>query len=312
MVQITFSPDVHGRGADAIVKRRALILYLLAVLIPISTLNAHSSVEPFLGRWDLTLKTPTQELPSWIEISEEQGQPRILMVGITDRAMPLAKVELKEGEIEFLSPKGVEGFAEDMMFKGKLVGGKLVGTTTSSSGTSWQWIGRKAPSLKRKGTPKWGKPITLFNGRDFTGWRFSDPSRAGSWKVEDSTLVSSGAGAEAITIPKFEDFKLHLEFNCAPKSNSGVYLRGRYEVQVETDVAEKLPSRHTGAVYGFLAPSPELPCKPGNWQTFDITLIGRTVTVVQNGQIVISHQEIPGITGGALDSHEELPGSIYL
>jgi hypothetical protein len=65
-------------------------------------------------------------------------------------------------------------------------------------------------------------------------------------------------------------------------------------------------------VYGFLPPSPELPRKPGEWQTFDVTLVGRMVAVVQNGQTVIDQQEIPGITGGALDSHEELPGPIYL
>jgi hypothetical protein len=65
-------------------------------------------------------------------------------------------------------------------------------------------------------------------------------------------------------------------------------------------------------VYGFLAPSPELPRKTGEWQSFDITLIGRKVTIVQNGKTVIDNQEIPGITGGALDSHEELPGPIYL
>jgi len=68
----------------------------------------------------------------------------------------------------------------------------------------------------------------------------------------------------------------------------------------------------TGGVYGFLAPSPELPRKPGTWQNYDITLVGRVVTVVQNGQTIIDQQEIPGITGGASDSHEGLPGPIYL
>jgi len=115
-----------------------------------------------------------------------------------------------------------------------------------------------------------------------------------------------------ITTAKFQDFKLHVEFNCDPNSNSGVYLRGRYEVQVETDSIDEPPSHRIGGVYGFLAPSPELPRKPGEWQTYDITLIGRAVTVVWNGQTVINNQEIPGITGGALDSHEELPGPIYL
>ena len=66
------------------------------------------------------------------------------------------------------------------------------------------------------------------------------------------------------------------------------------------------------SAYGFLAPTPELPRKPGEWQTYDITLVGRMITVAQNGETIINNQEIPGITGGALDSHEELPGPIYL
>ena len=165
--------------------------------------------------------------------------------------------------------------------------------------------------MKRTGTPKWGKPITLFDGKDFTGWRFSSPRHA-NWTVEDGTLVNNGHGAEIITTSKFEDLKLHLEFNCGENANSGVYLRGRYELQIETDSAEEPPSHHTGGIYGFLDPTPELPRQAGVWQTYEITLIGRTVTVVQNGQTVIDHKEIPGITGGALDSHEELPGPIYL
>ena len=101
------------------------------------------------------------------------------------------------------------------------------GTTTGPDGTAWQWIGERAPSLKRKGAPRWGKPTQLFNGRDLGGWTPSDLGSAASWKVENGTLVSPGRGPELITDAKFEDFKLHVEFNCAPGSNSGVYLRGR-------------------------------------------------------------------------------------
>jgi hypothetical protein len=260
----------------------------------------------------LSLKTPKGELPSWIEVSEEQGRLKVVMVGVTDHATELKKVGLKSGAIEFLSPKGEEGFSDDTLFKGRAVGGELVGTTSTPNGTSWQWTGRRAPTLSRNVVPKWGKHVTLFNGKDFSGWTFSDAGRATNWAVEDGTLVKKGNGAEIITTSKFEDFKLHLEFECGPKSNSGVYLRGRYEVQIETDSAEEPPSHHTGGVYGFLAPKPELPRQTGVWQSFDITLVGRTVTIVQNGQTVIDQKEIPGITGGALDSHEELPGPIYL
>jgi hypothetical protein len=269
-------------------------------------------MEPLLGRWDLSITTPKGELPSWIEVSEEQAQPKVVMVGLTDHATPLAKVEFKDGEISFLSPKGEEGYSVDTWFKGKLVDGQLVGTVTSPDGPAWQWTGRRAPALKREAPPKWGKSTTLFDGKDLNGWRFSDPSQAKGWTVEHGTLVKNGHAPDIITEAKYQDFKLHVEFNCGPESNSGVYLRGRYEVQIETDSVAEPPSHHTGGVYGFLNPTPELPREPGKWQTFDISFIGRTVTVVQNGKTIIDQQEIPGITGGALDSHEELPGPIYL
>ena len=173
----------------------------LAVLLPLgvypegwnsqasSSSSAPSAINSFLGRWDLSIRTPKGELPSWIEVSEEQGRPKVVMVGVSEHATPLAKVEIKGGEIEFLSPKEEEGFANDTLFKGKVVGGQLVGATSSPSGVSWRWTGHRAPSLKRTSAPKWGKPVSLFNGKDFAGWRFSDPNRAKTWTVEDGTLV---------------------------------------------------------------------------------------------------------------------------
>jgi hypothetical protein len=272
------------------------------------------SVNPFLGRWDLTLKASDREYPSWLEIRQEHGKLRAQMVSRWGNARPLPKIELLNGTLTFISPKEEEDRKNDMVFEGRLVGSILSGTTTGPDGTPWQWTGQRAPALRRTSAPKWGKAIPLFDGKDLTGWRMNNPNPnpASAWRVEDGTLVSPGRGAELINDSKFEDFKLHIEFNCPPNSNSGVYLRGRYEVQVETNSIQEPPSHHTGGVYGFLAPAPEMPRKPGEWQRFDITLVGRMITIIQNGQTIINNQEIPGITGGALDSHEELPGPIYL
>jgi 3-keto-disaccharide hydrolase len=272
---------------------------------------AAESVEAFLGRWDLTLKAPDREYPSWLELRQEGGQLKAQMVGRWGNARPLPKVELSDGHLIFVSPKEEEDRPDDMIFKGTLVGGTLSGTTTGPDGATWLWTGQKAPALKANGSPKWGKPMPLFNGKDLTAWRMAGPGTT-IWKVENGSLVSPGNGPELINESKFEDFKLHVEFNCAANSNSGIYLRGRYELQVETDSIEEPPSHHMGGIYGFLAASPELPRKPGEWHSFDITLVGRWITVVQNGQTIIDSREIPGITGGALDSHEELPGPIYL
>jgi hypothetical protein len=291
-----------------------VILTLLMQVYSVKTSSgqAGSSGQSFLGRWDLTLKTPQQEYPSWLEVTQEGGQFHARMVSRWGHARPLPKVEISNGQILFVSPKEEEERKDDMVFKGKPSGGKLVGTTTGPDGAPWQWTGERAPKLIRNSEPKWGKPVQLFNGKDLSGWTPSDPKATAKWTVENATLVSPGHGPELISTAKFGDFKLHIEFNCGKEANSGIYLRGRYEVQIEDDPQPEGPTMRTGGVYGFLAPSPEPPRRPGEWQTYDITLIGRIVTVVLNGQTIIDKQEIPGITGGALDSHEGLPGPIYL
>jgi len=310
--------QVTGSRCNGNLRRRAWTLTTLVLMLSVRVLceqknstDTTASVQSFLGRWDLTLKTPLREYPSWLEISQEDGQLRARMVSRWGHARPLPKIELSNGLVTFVSPKEEEERKDDMVFEGKLSGKTLAGTTTGPDGTPWQWTGVRAPSLKRKSAPQWGKPTQLFNGKDLSGWS-SDPASTAAWKIENGTLVSPGHGAELISNAKFEDFKLHVEFNCAPGSNSGVYLRGRYELQIEDDPEPEGPTMRTGGVYGFLAPSPEQPRRPGEWQTYDITLVGRVVTVVQNGQTIIDKQEITGITGGALDSHEELPGPIYL
>ena len=275
-----------------------------------ATNSPSESARAYLGRWDLTLKAPDREYPSWLELREENGQLKAQMVGRWGNARPLPSAELSNGHLKFVSPKEEEDSKTDMVFEGTLTGKILSGTTSAPDGKTWQWTGRRVPALQRTGPPNWALPIPLFNGKDLTGWHQDKPGAL--WKVENGTLMTPDNGPELISDSKFEDFKLHVEFNCGPESNSGVYLRGRYEVQIETDSVAEPPSHHTGGVYGFLAPNPELPRKPAEWQTYDITLIGRMVTVVQNGKTIIDNKEIPGITGGALDSHEELPGPIYL
>ena len=271
-----------------------------------------SATKAFLGRWDLTLKAPDREYPSWLEVSVDGDQLKAKIVGRWGNARPLPRIEIANGKVTFVSPKEEEAAKQDMVFEGKLAGKRLVGTVNGPDGNQWSWTGERAPSLKPTGTPTWGKPVQLFNGKDLTGWNPDKENPAAAWKVENGALVSPGHGPELINASQFGDFKLHVEFNCGKGANSGIYLRGRYEVQIEDNSTQEPPSHHTGGVYGFLEPTPELPRKPGEWQTFDITLIGRQVTVVQNGQTIIDKQEIPGITGGALNSHEAQPGPIYL
>jgi hypothetical protein len=71
-------------------------------------------------------------------------------------------------------------------------------------------------------------------------------------------------------------------------------------------------SREMGGIYGQVTPSRNAAKPAGEWQSYDITLVGRRVKVVLNGVTIINWAEIPGITGGALDSDEGAPGPIML
>jgi hypothetical protein len=311
------SDDPAQRSSDFVkIQKVRFIAAIAMIFAPVliysqTTDKDSSSAGPFLGQWDLTLKAPDREYPAWLDVQEQDGRLKAQFVGRWGNARPLPKIEVSDGQITFLSPKEEEGAKADLVFEGRLSGKTLTGTVNGPDGNTWQWVGVKAPSLERTTEPKWGKPLQLFNGKDLTGWRMTSPGPP-LWTVRDGTLVSPGNGPELFSDSKFQDFKLHIEFNCGKDSNSGVYLRGRYEVQIETESEAEPASHHTGGVYGFLAPSPEQPRTPDVWQAFDITLIGRKVTVVLNGKTIIDNQEIPGITGGAVDSHEALPGPIYL
>ncbi len=289
------------------------LLWLLWAGLAADGLAGAAPAEALIGRWDLTIQDASHKpLPSWLVLRMDEGVWKADFVGRWGNARPLPKVVVRGDQIQFVSPRQEEDSRNDLVFEGKLSGEILTGSANGPNATPWTWTGKRAPALRPPVNVRWAEPIQLFNGRDFSGWTFDNPAKSSSWIVDKGCLVNQSAGSNVATERKFQDFRLHVEVNCPTNANSGIYLRGRYEVQVEDDSSQEPPSHHMGAVYGFLAPSPEQPRRPGVWQTFDITLVGRWVTVVQNGQTIIDNKEIPGITGGAFDSHEELPGPIYL
>jgi len=194
----------------------------------------------------------------------------------------------------------------------KIKNKQIVGTQTIGDRT-WQIKGVKAPELLRDPPRKWGAAESLFNGKDLTGWEPTSDKAKNNWVAQDGNLVNLAHGANIKTTRKFDDFKLHIEFNCPEDGNSGIYLRGRYEVQVEYEKVDANDALHSiGSIYGFIAPQIDLPRKPGTWETFDITLVGRNVTIIRNGKKTVDGKDIPGITGGALDSNEGEPGPFYI
>lgn len=267
--------------------------------------------ETLIGRWDLTVDQGDRIVPSWLEVKLSGINTLVgYFVAEGGSARPIAKVEFKDGKFRFAIPPQWEPVNKDMVMEGTLEGGKISGTILASIGKTYTFTGERAPSLKREKAPVWGTPIKLFNGKDLKGWH---PSREpNQWVAENGVLKSPKSGANIITDGTYTDFKLHIEFRFPAGSNSGVYLRGRYEVQVEDNYGKEPASTLFGGIYGFLTPNEMAAKKAGEWQTYDITLVGRTVSVTANGKDIIIKQLIPGITGGALDSKEGEPGPIFL
>jgi Domain of Unknown Function (DUF1080) len=289
---------------------RYLVL-LLTLLAPRSSLLAPAAPDQMVGRWDIVVSTPEGPRPSWLEM-RRSGREAVVgqFVGIVGSARPIARITVSGDSLRFSIPPQWEEGTADLVVEGMLQGERLTGSMTFPDGKRYDWTGVRAPSLRRPAKPVWGAPVPLLNQNDLGGWRAVQGDN--QWTVRNGILSSPRSGANLVTDRTFGDFRLHIEFRYPKGSNSGVYLRGRHEVQIEDNFGTDPEAHSFGAIYGFIAPSDMAARQPGEWQSYDITLIGRMVTVVANGKTIIFDREIPGITGGALDSDEGAAGPIML
>lgn len=290
-------------------KTQSLCLAFLFVFLWKGQAQSQSEL---IGSWDLVVQNQDQQLPSWLEV-EFSGANTLIgrFVSFAGSARPIAEVFETETGFNFSIPPQWVG-NQYMHLSGKRDGDTISGNIITNAGEAVTFTGVRAPKLHREAPKKWSKPKPIFNGKDLSGWASLDPTKDNQWVAENGVLKNPKSGVNLVTEDTYEDFKLHIEFKYPPHSNSGVYLRGRYEIQVEDDYGKEPNSHYLGGVYGFIPPNENAAKPAGEWQTYDITLVGRRVTVVLNGKSVITEATIPGITGGALDSNEAAPGPIYL
>jgi hypothetical protein len=274
--------------------------------------QSRSASDALLGRWDLVMQRGSQAMPSWLEVERSGGATLVgQFVGSGGSARPIAKIEFADGTFRFAIPPQWESDPHDITFEGHLEADRISGSTTMGDGQKLTWSGTRAPSLRRASAPVWGNAITLFNGKSLEGWHTVGRAES-AWSAVSGILQNAKSGANLATDQKFEDFKLHMEFRVPKGANSGVYLRGRYELQIDDAAGLDPSSHHLGGVYGFIAPSENVSRAAGEWQSMDVTLVGRMITYDLNGTSIICNREIPGITGGALDSVEADPGPLFL
>ncbi len=302
-----------------------LFLFLFAI-VGAGALQAQrvESDSKLIGRWDLTIMMDDDQLenlglfrhglmaangfPGWLEVKLSGFSTLVgYYVGYEGSARPIAEVKYneKKGKYYFtIPPQWMD--IDDIYFEFELKDDKLEGYKVLD-GNKLKFTGVRAPKLDRAEPPVWGTPINLLT-KNMDRWIIPANNK---FVMENGILVNKNKGGNLITKQKFNDFKLSVEFKYPAGSNSGIYLRGRHELQLE-DSKGRTDKVSIGAIYGFIEPAVNAAKKPGEWQSYEVTLVGRHVTVVLNGIEVISNRPIPGITGGSLDSNEGEPGPIMI
>ncbi len=269
------------------------------------------TTQDYLGSWNLRITDADNTfVGGQIDVAQEGDTLSGGVVWRWGSYGPASRVAVEAGVLELARP--AEGGREDV-FEARLLDDRLSGTVRYADGTVHHFEGRRAPALAASGAPEWGAPVTLFDGKTLAGWKLREEKAKMGWAVVNGELavVDPEGNADLVSESLFQDLKLHLEFNVDPHSNSGVYLRGRYEIQILDDPEKTADTHGCGALYSRIAPSQDATKPAGEWQSYDITLVGRQLTVLLNGKQIIDGT-VEGITGGAVNPFEDQPGPLML
>ena len=287
------------------------LVLLVATIFPAPSFAGRRG-PPVVGRWNLTVTAPDgSTFPSWVEISHDKGRLSGRICNATGRTRELERVVWRKNQVTFVDSQVKDGETYQRVYTAKIRFGILDGTASSDKASSWSFLGTRAPKFKERRHVPWGKAVPLIS-KGLIGWRLRANKHGACWKEKGGVLANQKPCADLISDGRYQDFKLHLDYKVAEGASSAVYLRGRYRVELRARSAGEPTDESAGAIYGLLAPSEDAAKAPDEWQTCEVTMVGRQVTVVLNGQKVVDRQEIAGPTGGALDSEEAVPGPIML
>lgn len=278
----------------------------------------------FNGRWNLTVSGSDPRARAWWLEIEGAGskKPSGKFVGAPGGQMDeIPEIRVSRGELEFafekkyrLGPAELHEKVRRGVYRARIVNDKLVGTFSLDGNVVGQFTGARAPDIRDRDDSSWkpAGPVALFNGKDLSGWTLPGGGPVEGWSVRDGLLVNSPNAPDIVSKEKFWNFELLAEFRIGPKSNSGIGLRDRYEIQIFDTHGRKPDTHSMGALYSRIAPSVDAANPPGEWQTMHIRLVGRTLTVKLNGKTVIDRREVEGLTAMAHDPNEAMPGPFSL
>jgi hypothetical protein len=296
-------------------------LRLLTVVALSACSFLHAAENPFVGRFALTIPGGGA---GWLGIEEKDGALKGSILWGGGSVVPVAGAKVEGDTLIVTRVSGKEPNKVTETITAKLSGEVMTLTTVKAKGDGKEFgkaefTGKRIPPVPA--TPdlakvKFGAPVAIFNGKDLTGWRLTQPNADSGWSVQDGVLMNRITPGKhhgnLHTDAEFEDFNLTLEVRTQAGSNSGVYLRGIYEIQIAESFGKPLDPHNMGALYSRITPSVAAEKPIGEWQTMSITLVDRHVTVILNGKTIIDNQPVLGCTGGAMTSDESKPGPLML
>ena len=292
--------------------------------------EASDAAKPFIGRWALVIPGGGA---GWLGVEPQDGgalKSSILWGG--GSVVPTVETKVENGALVVVRKHDAKKDGKDVKntetLTAKLDGEKMVLTTRTVNSDDQEigkaeFTGKRIPDLPPKPDLKkikFGAPVPLLNGKDMTGWKAMDEKAPNCWGVADGMLSNQAVGPDGKnrhgtnlrTVAEFEDFNLKTDVRLPPGGNSGIYLRGIYEVQMAETFGRPCDSHNMGGLYSRITPSVAAEKPANEWQAVDITLVDRHLTVILNGKTIIDNQPVLGCTGGAITSDEFKPGPIYL
>jgi hypothetical protein len=289
--------------------RTRLFLTFAALLVAAAVVHLRADNKAFLGRWNLTGTGADSTAIYWLEVKEDNGQLSGLFLNRGGSPVKLASIEVKGDELVFTTAGANNNPGQT--HTAKLVDGKLTGHVTLSDRTV-NWVGERPPTWpasNANAAHAFGKPVDLSS---LDAWGLQRADRPSGWSMVDGTMTNEKGANNLVSKQTFKDFRIQAEYKIDAGSNSGIYLRGRYELQVLDDFG-KPPEEHGHmAIYAWVKPLVNASKSGGEWQAMEATIVGNRVTVMLNGQKVHDNAQIQAITGGALNAKETEPGPIML
>jgi hypothetical protein len=282
------------------------------LFLALSSITASADQKAFLGRWNLTGTPPTTDRVYWLEVKEESGKLSAMFLNRGGSPVRIDDVRM-EGD-ELVAQMQGRGNNAGPTIRLRADGGKATGTITSGT-TTVNVTGLRPPrweTANANGHHTYGTPVALFDGTSLDAFGVQNKSQPMGWSIEDGVMTNVEHGNNLVSKQKFKDFRLQAEYKLGPSSNSGIYLRGRYELQVLDDYGKPVNEHGHMAIYAWKAPLVNASKPPGEWQTMEAVVVGNRVTVTLNGQRVQDNATLEAITGGALDANEAEPGPIMI